>query len=452
MYFSLYNGGPQNLAWSVLIAYVGALAQSASLAEMASILPMAGAQYHWTHAMAPPKIKRFITWLQGWVTWFSWISLLAGVCNVNALLLESLATLRHPDYVAQGWHTTLIVCALTVSQAAINIFAYRLVPLVETLAGILHVVLFFVMVGVLGGMGSKHDARYVFTFQSVASGWDNSFIAWNIGMLTCTWSFTGFDGALHMSEEVRQSRQAVPRALFWSIALNGILAYGMVLAVLFSLGSLDEDLNSAWPILTILLNTTGSTNATLALISLLFTISYCVGLACTATVSRLTWAWARDGGLHHSIAIVSNTYHVPVRAVALPSIMVMLLALLQIGSSETFGAIIALSSLGLYSSYFTAIATMLYRRCWRGEPLELGSWNLGRWGWLINSYALLHTTWVVIFLPWPTSLPVTPANMNYASPLFAFCVLFALGTWFLYARNSWAGPSVKAVEHVLTSE
>jgi choline transport protein len=28
--------------------YCGALAQSASLAEMASIQPIAGAQYHWT--------------------------------------------------------------------------------------------------------------------------------------------------------------------------------------------------------------------------------------------------------------------------------------------------------------------------------------------------------------------------------------------------------------------
>lgn len=42
----LYNGGPQTLAWGTLIAIVGGLAQSASLAEMASILPIAGAQYH----------------------------------------------------------------------------------------------------------------------------------------------------------------------------------------------------------------------------------------------------------------------------------------------------------------------------------------------------------------------------------------------------------------------
>ena len=42
-----YNGGPQTLAWGILIVVAGALAQSASLAEMSSVQPIAGAQYHW---------------------------------------------------------------------------------------------------------------------------------------------------------------------------------------------------------------------------------------------------------------------------------------------------------------------------------------------------------------------------------------------------------------------
>ena len=32
---------------------------------MASIQPIAGAQYHWTYALAPTGAKRFITWIQG---------------------------------------------------------------------------------------------------------------------------------------------------------------------------------------------------------------------------------------------------------------------------------------------------------------------------------------------------------------------------------------------------
>lgn len=305
MWFALYNGGPQTFAWSVIIAYVGALAQSASLAEMASIQPIAGAQYHWTWALAPTGCKRFVTWMQGWVTWFGWISLLAGIANVNAGLLQSLASLNNPDYVPEQWHVVLIIYAMVISQTAINIFAYKLVPKIEMAAGILYVCLFVVFLTVLAALGDKHSASYVFTSSTVSSGWSDTFTAWNIGMLTCAWSFTGFDGALHMSEEVRKAKHAVPRALFWTIALNGILGYAMVLAILFASGSLDEDLNSYWPIIVIVQNVTGSVKATTALISLLFAVSYCVGLASITTVSRLTWAWARDGGLHPWFALVS---------------------------------------------------------------------------------------------------------------------------------------------------
>src|SRR5271156_5769075 len=62
-----WNGGPQALASGILIVVAGALAQSASLAEMASIQPIAGAQYHWTHFLAPPQHRRFLTWMQGWL-------------------------------------------------------------------------------------------------------------------------------------------------------------------------------------------------------------------------------------------------------------------------------------------------------------------------------------------------------------------------------------------------
>ena len=42
---TLINGGPRALVWGILIVVAGALAQAASLAEMASAQPIAGAQY-----------------------------------------------------------------------------------------------------------------------------------------------------------------------------------------------------------------------------------------------------------------------------------------------------------------------------------------------------------------------------------------------------------------------
>ncbi len=62
MYFALYNGGPTTFLFSFVVVFCGALCQAASLGEMASLEPIAGAQYHWTYHLAPMRVRRFAAW------------------------------------------------------------------------------------------------------------------------------------------------------------------------------------------------------------------------------------------------------------------------------------------------------------------------------------------------------------------------------------------------------
>lgn len=108
---AFWNGGPRAMVWGFFIVFAGVLAQVASLAEMSSVQPIAGAQYHWTWHWAPQRYRRSITWLQGWLTWFSWISILASVVNIAANVTTTLASANYPGYVPQGWHTVLVMYA-----------------------------------------------------------------------------------------------------------------------------------------------------------------------------------------------------------------------------------------------------------------------------------------------------------------------------------------------------
>lgn len=446
--YVLYNGGPQTLAWGILIAVAGGLAQSASLAEMASILPIAGAQYHWTAHLARTRHARFITWLQGWMTWFAWISLLCSVANFTAYILQGIVVMNYPTYVPERWHLTLIIIAMVLVQGLMNMYTFRLIPWIEAGAGVLHIVLFIIFIAVLLALAPKHSSDFVFFESSIFSGWSNSFVSWNLGLITPTWGFVGFDGAIHMSEEVKNSRQAVPRALFWTIAINGIIAYAMVVTILFCMGPMDDVLNSAYPIFTIIQSTTGSIPVATAMTCGLLLISLSVTLGSIASVSRLTWAWARDGGLPKYFSIVDSKYHVPIRAMWLPVFITMLLSLLNIASTAAFGAFIALSSMALFTSYFIAIACMLYARLSR-EGVQLGEWNLGRSGPAINIFALLYSAYIFVFLPWPAYLPVTGLNMNYASPIWAFTVIFSVASWWGWGRKQWPGLNEKVIEIVM---
>ncbi|RDW65969.1 hypothetical protein BP6252_09604 [Coleophoma cylindrospora] len=467
MYFALYNGGPNVFIFSSIVVFFGAVAQAASLAEMASMQPIAGAQYHWTYHLAPGGVRRLATWIQGWLTWFGYISLLAGIANVTIILLEATIQLNHEDYTPGGWHTSVLVIALCLLLGGINMFTFKLIPWVELVAGVLHIALFVVFVLVLAVKGTRHNAEFVFLKSTTSSGWNDKFVSWNVGMLTCVWSFTSFDSAIHMAEETRKAKSAVPRAMFWSIFMNGILAFIMVTVILIAMGSVDDALSASSPIVAILLAVTGSKPATTALTTGLFIISINCTLACIASVSRLTWAWARDGGLFKYFAYVSCPYlpvcrtlvdifqinpkhHVPIRAVALTVFLISALCLLNIGSTSyiAFGAITALSSMALYLSYAIAISSILYAR-WSCTSLKLGEWNLGLYGVYINVFALIYTLYIIIFLPFPTTIPVTAGNMNYCGPVMAFVLGVAIALWLFRAKKHWAGPNLTILEFVI---
>ena len=229
----------------------------------------------------------------------------------------------------------------------------------------------------------------------------------------------------------------------------------MVIAILSAMSPLDEILTSVFSVATILLRITGSVRATTAMVCGLFVIGLFINVASIASSLRLTWAWARDGGLPQWFAYVDAKHLVPVCAIWLAIILVMLLSLLNLGSTTAFGAITALSSFALYFSYATAISSMLYAR-WMsvhgGEPLELGFWNLGRYGVYINCFAVIYTVYCMIWLPIPLSLPVTAVNMNYAGPIFLFVFFFALVLWFVRARRRWEGPNIAIIDFIKAQE
>ena len=62
---ALTAGGPLSLVWGYLFVWTGTMACALSIAEMASICPISGSQYHWTYVFAPERWKVFVSFIQG---------------------------------------------------------------------------------------------------------------------------------------------------------------------------------------------------------------------------------------------------------------------------------------------------------------------------------------------------------------------------------------------------
>ena len=103
----------------------------------------------------------------------------------------------------------------------------------------------------------------------------------------------------------------------------------------------------------------------------------------------------------------------------------------------------SLCTLSAFMSYTLPIVSFLWFRLTRSTPIAYGPWSLGRWGIPINIFALCWCIFFVVILPFPSEMPVTAEDMNYAGPiaLAVFCALTI--DWLLRARRQYFGPRIE---------
>ena len=250
-----------------------------------------------------------------------------------------------------------------------------------------------------------------------------------------------------MSEEVRNASTVIPKILVQTIAINGGLAFIFILVLLFCIGDVNAALSTrtGYPIIEIFYQATGSVKAATAMQCSITIIGFASNIGVVASVSRLTWAFARDGGLPFSqfFSKVDPTYHVPFRAIGLVSFTVVLLSLINVASTTAISAILALTTSTLYISYLIPIVLLVIKRlnvATDPEPLVFGPWTLGRWGMALNLYSIVFGTFVTIFVPFPTTIPVTALNMNYSGPIFAGLCILLICDWLVRGRKRYTGP------------
>jgi choline transport protein len=140
---------------------------------------------------------------------------------------------------------------------------------------------------------------------------------------------------------------------------------------------------------------------------------------------------------------VHPTLKFPLNALALVGVFQFLIAIIYIGSATAFNAIISMTALALYISYFFPIFFFLLKRL-SNDPPKFGPFTLGKLGVPLNIFALSYIIFIIIWMPFPPLLPATGNNMNYAGPLVGAIILFGLMDWCFTGRKRFKVPVAHA--------
>ncbi|KAK4502131.1 hypothetical protein PRZ48_005554 [Zasmidium cellare] len=441
--FSLLNGGPASLVYGSLLAGIGSCMIALSLAEMASIDPVVGAQFRWSATFAP-MWPRFWGLFQGWMTVFAWITCTAASPAYLAQGVQALIALNNESYVPHAWHTTLLMCAFVLPPVLANLWFKSILNPMETVGAIGHGAFWLASIILLGVAGARSSNEFVWeTLTNNVSGWTQPGIAFGIGLLPIAFPITSFDGVLHMSKEVKRPKRNVPRAMIFAVVLNSVMQFVWLIVVMYRFGDPETVANApgGMAIIGIYMNATNSKAVTTVFVVFQIIILFISLFNIFASVARLTWAFSQNNGLPFSkfFAHVSRRWHMPVRALVLVAIICCLLSIINIGSTTAFNALISLPLISLYISYGIPTLFLLIRKL-RGRAPEMGPFNMGRWGVLVNALSVMYILYVLSFVALPTILPVTGNNMNYAGPLVLAVAIIAVTDWVVSGRKRFILP------------
>jgi choline transport protein len=141
---------------------------------------------------------------------------------------------------------------------------------------------------------------------------------------------------------------------------------------------------------------------------------------------------------------VHPTLRLPLNALALVGVVSFLLSIIYVISTTAFNAIISLQAMALSVSYIPPIFFLALRRIRRDAP-QPGPFDCGRFGLVINLFALVYLVFIIIWMPFPQVLPVTKDNMNYAGPLLGAVIVGALIDWVIGGHKRFQVPTAHTI-------
>src|SRR5262245_30851623 len=428
---ALSSGGPFSVTVGWVIGGVFALVVSCSLAQIASAYPTAGGLYHWASILG----GRGFGWVPAWINMLGLIFVVASVDFGVFLLFRDMVlhgvfgmdvtSWTSAEIGDRGWWTqSIVITLICISQGLFNHFGIKTTTALTDFSGYLILVAAIVLTLAMFAFAPSWDFSKLFAFVNntddpggnVVPEPRTSLVPGLIGLLYPIYAIPGVDASAHTSEETVNARYTVPRGMIHSVLWSLVFGFFMAASFILAMPDVTAGAKSGASAFFNLFDTLPMPVWLHHLLAIAIVVAnYICALAGMTSMSRMLFAFARDGGLplSKSIARVSPTYRTPTGAIWLTVV-------LAAGATYYAPFMLALAAgcaLFLYVSYAMPIAAGMLAegKTWT----EFGPFRLGVWskpfaiisiiGALLLCYAGTQPPFDPIILPLFPDLP-TPLN------------------------------------------
>ncbi|SEE91266.1 APC family permease [Pseudomonas migulae] len=329
----------QSTAGMVPAAYLAALVAmfftAMSYGRMASAFPVAGSAYSYVRKAISPKLG----FIAGWAVLLDYLFLPMAIWLIGAAYLNS-AFPAVPQWV---W-----VLAFIGITSAINIVGLKLANGINALLMLVQFLVLIAFVALCVHYVGGDASTPLWSVKPFFNG-DMQMPLIMSGAAIACYSFLGFDAVSTLTEETRDPRRTIPRAIMLITLIGGLIFVGVSYFVQIAHPSFQFDSvdSAAYEIAR---NIGGDLFVSIFLIGLIVG-QFASGLSAQASGSRLLYAMGRDGVLPKSFfGTLHERFGTPINSILLCAVVALLALKLDVTTSTSFinfGAFLAFSLVNL---------------------------------------------------------------------------------------------------------
>ncbi|MGD9914093.1 MAG: amino acid permease [Rhizobiaceae bacterium] len=425
-----------------LVGCFVSLTFAVAMSQISSAYPTAGGLYHWGSILG----NRGTGWVTAWLNLFGLVTVL-GAINVGTWTFFIGAFGADLGIEGSLTNQMIFLVIITGAQALINHLGIKLTARLTDFSGYL-IFLGSILIAVVCLISADSlDLSRLFTFKNYSgeaggSVWPEVSGSWIflLGLLLPIYTITGYDASAHTSEETIKAASSVPRAMVMSVVWSALFGYLFLASFVLMIPDMDEAAKQGWNVFFWAFDQQVNPTLKYIIYIVVFVAQLLCGLATVTSVSRMIFAFSRDGGLPASgaLAKVSPRFRTPVAAIWTGSILAVLFvwgsSVVSVAGTSAYTIVVSCTVIFLFLSFtFPIVLGML---AW-GTPKwdKMGPWNLGR-GIFMLFGVLSIISMILIFV-----LGIQPPNDWALYITVGFFILTAV-VWFVFESRRFQGPPI----------